>query len=35
MAVYALCQLLLALIGFITAIALPALMFRNRQAMRN
>lgn len=35
MAVYALTQLLLALTGFLTAIVLPAAMFRKRKAMQN
>ncbi len=35
MAVYALIQLLLALTAYLTAIALPAIMFRKRQAMQN
>ena len=35
MAVYALSQFLLALTGFLTAIVLPAIMFRNRRAMQN
>lgn len=34
-AVYALSQFALALFGYLSAILLPALMFRNRQAMRN
>ncbi len=34
-AVYALSQFMLALTGYLTAIALPALMFRNRRAMQN
>ena len=33
-AVYALSQFALALVGYLSAIVLPALMFRNRQAMR-
>ena len=35
MAVYALSQLVLALAGYLTAIVLPAIMFRKRQAMQN
>ncbi|NNF46439.1 MAG: ABC transporter permease [Desulfofustis sp.] len=35
MAVYALSQLALALAGYLTAIILPAIMFRKRQAMQN
>ena len=35
MAVYALTQLLLALTGFLTAIVLPAAVFRKRKAMQN
>ncbi len=34
-AVYALCQFGLALSGYLIAIVLPALIFRNRQAMQN
>jgi putative thiamine transport system permease protein len=35
MAVYALSQLLLALAGYLTAIVLPSIIFRKRQAMQN
>ncbi len=34
-AVYALSQLLLTLVGFLSAIALPAIIFRNRRGMQN
>ena len=35
MAVYALSQLMLALIGYLTAIVIPTFMFRKRKAMQN
>jgi putative thiamine transport system permease protein len=35
MAVYALSQLLLALAGYLTAVVLPLIMFRKRQAMKD